>query len=291
MAGEPGAELGIVADARLPGGAVVDMHCHSSDLSLDSGVRAERLVAQAAARGLDGVCLTEHNQLWDADKAREIGERHGVAVLPGMEIGSTHGHVLVFGLDRYHPELTNIERLREIVLAEGGAMVWAHPMREGDHPTPKLVGDPGPVRGAGGRQRRPHGPRRTATGRPSPRSWESAARPDRTRTASRPSGASGRASRSPCRMSRRWCGCCACTATRRSTSAPAARTACRTWPTRRPTRLGCRRRRGARPAYGRRTRKGHLAAPPTHSCRGRLTTGSSSPSRTPCPGSPSRGWR
>ncbi len=136
MAREPGAELGVVADARFPGGAVVDMHCHSSDLSLDSGVRAERLVAQAAARGLDGVCLTEHNAIWDAAEARALGERHGVAVLPGMEIGSTAGHVLVFGLDRYRPELTNIERLREIVLAEGGAMVWAHPMREGDHQRP-----------------------------------------------------------------------------------------------------------------------------------------------------------
>lgn len=132
----PGAELGVVADARLPGGAVIDLHCHSSDHSLDSGVRADRLVAQAAARGLDGVCLTEHNALWDGDEARIIEERHGVVVLPGMEIGSTAGHVLVFGLERYHPELTNIERLREIVVSEGAAMIWAHPMREGDSQRP-----------------------------------------------------------------------------------------------------------------------------------------------------------
>ena len=143
MAGAPGGELGAVGAARLPGGAVIDLHCHSSDLSLDSGVSADRLVAQAAARGLDGVCLTEHNAIHDAETVRALGERHGVAVLRGMEIGSTAGHVLVFGLDRYRPELTAIERLREIVLAEGGAMVWAHPMREGDFRRPAWSGIPG----------------------------------------------------------------------------------------------------------------------------------------------------
>ena len=63
-AAAPGSELGHIAEARLPGGAVLDLHCHSSDRSLDSGVRADVLCAQAVARGLDGVCLTEHNSIW-----------------------------------------------------------------------------------------------------------------------------------------------------------------------------------------------------------------------------------
>jgi predicted metal-dependent phosphoesterase TrpH len=128
----PGAELGTVAEARLPGGAVLDLHCHSSDRSLDSGVRADALVAQAAARGLDGICLTEHNAIWPAEDARALSERHEIAVIPGMEVNTGAGHVLVFGLDRYRPALSDVELLREAVLAEGGAMVWAHPMRQGD---------------------------------------------------------------------------------------------------------------------------------------------------------------
>ena len=132
----PGSELGDVAEARLPGGAVLDMHCHSSDRSLDSGVRVGVLAAQAAARGLDGVCLTEHNSIWPEADMRELSERHGVAVIRGMEVNTQVGHVLVFGLDRYRPALSDIHRLRDIVVSEGGAMVWAHPMRQGDWSPP-----------------------------------------------------------------------------------------------------------------------------------------------------------
>ena len=57
------AELADPSSVRPEGGAVLDLHAHSSELSLDSGVTAEAIVAQAAARGLDGICLTEHNSL------------------------------------------------------------------------------------------------------------------------------------------------------------------------------------------------------------------------------------
>ena len=92
-------------------------------------MKADVIAQQAAARGLDGVCLTEHNALWDAAALRELSERHEVTVLRGMELGTDVGHVLVFGLDRYSPELLFIDGLHTIVRAEGAAMVLAHPMR------------------------------------------------------------------------------------------------------------------------------------------------------------------
>jgi len=46
-----------------------------------------------------------------------------------MEIGTDVGHVLVYGLDRFRPELLEIDTLRRIVIAEGAAMALAHPMR------------------------------------------------------------------------------------------------------------------------------------------------------------------
>ena len=114
---------------RPAGGAVVEMHCHSSNRSLDSGVRADLIAEQATYRGLDAVCMTEHNSLWPADELRELGDRHGMLMLPAMELGTDAGHVLVFGLSRYVPELLTLTRLREVVEAEGAAMVLAHPMR------------------------------------------------------------------------------------------------------------------------------------------------------------------
>lgn len=106
-----------------------DLHAHSSDYSRDSGVRVAKLAAQAAARGLDGVVLTEHNATWSDAEMVELSERHEVRLLPGMEIGTDVGHVLVYGLDRFRPELLEVESLRRIVRAEGAAMALAHPMR------------------------------------------------------------------------------------------------------------------------------------------------------------------
>jgi hypothetical protein len=122
-------ELLPVAPRRPAGGVVFEMHSHSSERSLDSGVRAAVIAQQALARGLDGLCLTEHNALWPAREVRELSERTGIMVLAGMELGTDAGHVLVFGLDHYAPELLVLAKLRPIVQYEGAAMVLAHPMR------------------------------------------------------------------------------------------------------------------------------------------------------------------
>jgi predicted metal-dependent phosphoesterase TrpH len=99
------------------------------ELSLDSGASATSLIARAKSSGLDGICLTEHNALWDPAALGELAERCEFPVFPGMELGTDAGHVLAFGLDRYHPELLVLERLRLIAAQEGAVLVLAHPMR------------------------------------------------------------------------------------------------------------------------------------------------------------------
>jgi hypothetical protein len=118
-----------VAPRRPPGGSILEMHAHSSDMSLDSGVRAMAIAEQAKVRGLDGICLTEHNAPWERQALAELRERAELPLLAGMELGTDAGHVLVYGLDRYRPELLMLERLRRIAETEGAAMVLAHPMR------------------------------------------------------------------------------------------------------------------------------------------------------------------
>jgi predicted metal-dependent phosphoesterase TrpH len=115
---------------------VLDLHTHAYERSRDSGASSDALAQAAAARGLDGICLTDHNAVCSEAEAGALAEQHGVAVIPGMEVGTDTGHVLVFGLDRFHPELVHVEQLRRICLAEGAVMVWAHPMRELHLPRP-----------------------------------------------------------------------------------------------------------------------------------------------------------
>ena len=110
---------------------LVDLHTHTMPLSMDSGLAVDRLVSLAKQRGLDGVCLTEHNAVWEPTELADLRKKHDLAIFSGMEVGTDNGHVLVFGLERFTPELVSLARLQGEVELAGGAMVLAHPLREG----------------------------------------------------------------------------------------------------------------------------------------------------------------
>lgn len=116
--------------------SLIDLHTHSSERSLDSGIRALALARRARDVGLSGICLTDHNAICDPHEARRLEEQSGVTVIPAMEVGTDIGHVLVYGLDRFRPELIHLDKLRRIVLTEGAVMIWAHPMRDMRLPRP-----------------------------------------------------------------------------------------------------------------------------------------------------------
>ncbi len=108
---------------------IIDLHNHTIPLSQDSKLKPINLVEKISKLGIDGVCLTEHDAAWDATELQDIAASYGIVVIPGMEITTELGHVLVFGIDRYHPELASMKRLSEIADTEGAALVFAHPYR------------------------------------------------------------------------------------------------------------------------------------------------------------------
>ncbi|MCC6382553.1 MAG: PHP domain-containing protein [Dehalococcoidia bacterium] len=114
----------------------VDLHCHTGWGSGDSHTDPNVLVAQAKAFGLDGICITEHNQLWDQRKVEQLSDKHGFLVIGGIEVDTDVGHVLVYGLraPRRFIRLPTIEELRRMVDEVGGAMVVAHPFRKRQKP-------------------------------------------------------------------------------------------------------------------------------------------------------------
>lgn len=91
----------------------------------------DQLVEQAKVVGLDGVCITEHNQLWDPAAIDRLRTRHDFLVIGGVEVATDCGEVLAFGLKEKTPvrEIYETSKLREIVDAAGGVLVWAHPFR------------------------------------------------------------------------------------------------------------------------------------------------------------------
>lgn len=108
---------------------LIDLHCHTWPLSDDSFLSPDDLIAGAKAAGLDGVCLTEHDFFWEAERVQALAEKHDFLVLPGVELNTEDGHVLVFGLERYVYGMHRLQELARLVEEAGGAIVAAHPYR------------------------------------------------------------------------------------------------------------------------------------------------------------------
>jgi histidinol phosphatase-like PHP family hydrolase len=85
------------------------------------------LVREATRLQLDGICLTEHQVLWQHDEIAELARGAKVKIFRGNEFNQ--GDVLVFGFEKDVKELLTIEELRDRVAAAGGFMIAAHPFR------------------------------------------------------------------------------------------------------------------------------------------------------------------
>jgi predicted metal-dependent phosphoesterase TrpH len=116
---------------------LIDLHTHSYPKSDDSFAAVDDLIDKAKSACLDGICLTDHDFFWSNDEVRDLARRHDFLVLPGCEINTDTGHVLVFGLDRYVFGMHKPDFLVNAVRQREGAMIAAHPYRR------RFLEDPG----------------------------------------------------------------------------------------------------------------------------------------------------
>jgi predicted metal-dependent phosphoesterase TrpH len=116
---------------RASGGMVIDLHTHSYPASSCSSVSEDQLIEEAKRIGLDGICLTDHNYVWNPDRVKELNQKHGFLVLRGNEITTDQGHMLVFGLNTNIRErgIIKLDELRREVKKVDGFMIVVHPFR------------------------------------------------------------------------------------------------------------------------------------------------------------------
>jgi predicted metal-dependent phosphoesterase TrpH len=107
----------------------VDLHIHTRPKSPCSVIDPSALLEEARRAGLDGVCLTEHQNRWSAGEVEELMQAGGIQVFQGNEITTNQGDILVFGYDREVRGVVPIQDLRKEVEAAGGLMIAAHPFR------------------------------------------------------------------------------------------------------------------------------------------------------------------
>lgn len=106
-----------------------DIHVHTR-LSPCSRMRIGELLEHARARGLDGICITDHNLMDVRHVLTEGLQANGLRVIFGMEYSTGQGDFLIFGpFEEMAPDLP-ADRLLRTVQQSGGIAVAAHPFRK-----------------------------------------------------------------------------------------------------------------------------------------------------------------
>ena len=89
----------------------------------------DELIEGSKSLGLDAICLTDHDAFWTTEQIDDLSNSHNFLIIPGCEINTEAGHVLVFGLSKYEFGMHKPEFLQACVDKAGGAMIAAHPYR------------------------------------------------------------------------------------------------------------------------------------------------------------------
>ena len=108
---------------------IIDIHTHTYPTSVDSFIEADELIEEAKRIGLDGVCITDHDGFWDHREVEYLSKRHDFLVLPGCEVTTEEGHLLVYGLKKYIFGMHRASFVKDKLDIERGAMIVAHPYR------------------------------------------------------------------------------------------------------------------------------------------------------------------
>lgn len=108
---------------------IIDIHTHTFPTSDDSLLTPEELIKEAKRIGLDGICLTDHDGFWKPEDVEALSKEHDYLVIPGCEVTTEDGHLLVYGLTHYIFGMHSAKFVRDLVDEAGGAIVVAHPYR------------------------------------------------------------------------------------------------------------------------------------------------------------------
>jgi predicted metal-dependent phosphoesterase TrpH len=89
----------------------IDLHIHTAPRSACSYLDPLELIHEARRLKLDGICLTEHQVLWDIGDVEKLAEDGGIKIFRGNEFTTNQGDILVFGFYKDIKELLMIQEL------------------------------------------------------------------------------------------------------------------------------------------------------------------------------------
>lgn len=108
---------------------IIDTHVHENKYSFDSFLDFKESIESAKFMGLDGICITNHDNNTLRNEIGDSAKINGILVVVGAEVLTHEGDILVFGLKDIPKEMISAEELLTLVKKHKGAAIAAHPFR------------------------------------------------------------------------------------------------------------------------------------------------------------------
>lgn len=125
----------------------VDLHLHESTYSHDSKITLIEIVDDARAKGLDGVCITDHDSMGLKEYAHEYSIKTGFPIFVGVEYYSLDGDIVAFGIDSFPDCRVGAQEFIDYVSLNGGFCIACHPFRNNNRGLAEVLKE---VRGLNG---------------------------------------------------------------------------------------------------------------------------------------------
>ena len=108
---------------------LVDMHLHECTYSIDSFLHLEEIVSIARQKGLDAICITDHDSMGLRERAEAYSREIGYPIFVGVEFFSLWGDVTAWGIDGIPDHRIDAQDFIDLVREKDGFCVSCHPFR------------------------------------------------------------------------------------------------------------------------------------------------------------------